>query len=354
MQKQILMKNNILLLISGLVLLITSCSTEVNINDDWQAIPVVYGILDKNSTEHFIKVNKAFLGDMPASEMAQYSDSLFYNNVDVKLYRKLSNTERQYVCSFLPTDDYPKEDGFFTNDRNTVFKASNVELEASYGGNLYNYQLEVYVGDIDKTVTAETELITGTYISTPSSSAPSISIHSYNNDFYYTYETGTNAKVFQMTILFNYLEVTAGDTIEKSIVWPQPAKVINVGNSSVTVQGTFGIMAFYNLLMSNIPKNENVERIVKMPNSIEFHLTAGDDNFNTYMQISAPPTGLAQSKPLFTNINNGIGLFASNINVLKTHKLSAITLDTLHRGMYTSDLNFVEKNHPYYSQTSNN
>jgi hypothetical protein len=347
------MKNSVIIILSILVLLITSCSTEIEINDEWQAIPVVYGILDKNSTEHYIKVNKAFLGDLPASTMAQYSDSLFYDNVEVSLYRKLPYGEKQYVCNFAPTDEFPKDSGYFANDRNTIYKASDIELPATQAGESYEYQLEVYIADIDRTVTSETELISGTVISSPSSSPMAlISVHNYSQDFTYTYETGTNGRVFQMIIQFNYLEVSAGDTIEKNIVWPQPVKVIDIGNSSVTVQSTFSVMAFYNLLISNIPKDDNVQRLVKMPNSIDFRLAAGDDNFSTYMQISAPATGIAQSKPLFTNITNGIGLFASNINVIRSKRVSPITLDTLHRGIYTKDLSFVERNNPYYTQTS--
>lgn len=345
------MRNILIIILSSLVLLIVSCSTEIDINDEWQAIPVVYGILDKNSTEHYIKVNKAFLGDMPASQMAQYSDSLFYNNVEISLYRKLQFGERQYVCNFLPTDEFPKDSGYFANDRNTIFKASDIELIATQAGESYEYQLEVYIEDIDRTVTAETELISGTVISSPSSSPlAKISVHNYNQDFTYTYETGTNGRVFQMIIQFNYLEVFDGDTIEKNIAWPQPVKIIDIGNSSVTVQSTFSVMAFYNLLISNIPENDNVQRLVKMPNSIDFRLAAGDDNLNTYMQISAPATGIAQSKPLFTNITNGIGLFASNINIIRSKQVSSITLDTLHRGIYTKDLSFVDKNNPYYTQ----
>jgi hypothetical protein len=54
-----------------------SCSTEVEINGEWQATPVVFGVIDQSKSEHFIKVNKTFLGDLPASEMASISDSLF-------------------------------------------------------------------------------------------------------------------------------------------------------------------------------------------------------------------------------------------------------------------------------------
>lgn len=66
--------------------LIAACSTDFNINAGWQEITVVYGLLNQKETTHYIKINKAFLGEGNALTMAQMEDSSsYYNNLEVKV-----------------------------------------------------------------------------------------------------------------------------------------------------------------------------------------------------------------------------------------------------------------------------
>jgi len=60
---------------------VQSCSTDVDINAPWKDITVVYGLLNQNDNIHYIKVNKAFLGDASAYEMAAISDSVNYQDI---------------------------------------------------------------------------------------------------------------------------------------------------------------------------------------------------------------------------------------------------------------------------------
>ena len=49
-----------------------------NINAEWQDITVVYGLLDQSRFHHYIRVNKAFLGNGNALTMAKNFDSTNY------------------------------------------------------------------------------------------------------------------------------------------------------------------------------------------------------------------------------------------------------------------------------------
>ena len=112
-------KITILGLISA-VLLMTSCQDNMDVNDEWKNIPVVYALLSQADTIHYVKVNKAFLGEAPASEMAQESDSLFYNDVQVWV-NKIANGSVVQRMNFLPVDTITKPDGYFASDRNTLY-----------------------------------------------------------------------------------------------------------------------------------------------------------------------------------------------------------------------------------------
>ena len=85
-----------------------SCDNELDINDEWQDIPVLYVILNSGTEEdadgsgfgvpipesnfnydgdnqadinydHFVRVQKSFLGDGSAYDYADISDSIYYD-----------------------------------------------------------------------------------------------------------------------------------------------------------------------------------------------------------------------------------------------------------------------------------
>lgn len=334
----------ILIILLIFVFTFSACSTDVDVNGEYADIPIVYCVLDQSAEYQYVKVNKTFLGPVPASQMAQISDSLFYENVQVKLleYKNGNNTAS---WSFAPVDTIPKEEGYFANDQNTVWVASpNLDSEATY-------LVEVSINAGQHIVTGETKLIDGVRISIPNINVKTIEFFNYSGDFSYKYINGLNAKVFQMTVSFNYLEIIDGDTADKVITidWPQ-AKEYRQSVLSNEVQGKLSIANFYSLLVSNIaPADENVRRLVKMPNSIVFSLVAADENYSTFMDVTSPSQGIVQDKPSFTNLSGGYGLVASRFNTSISKSLGGRTLDSISRGVYTKELGFAPR-HDYYYQ----
>ena len=121
------------------LLALVSCNSDFDVNDKWRDTPVVFCVLDKSQTTQYVKVNKCFLGKLPASEMASVSDSLFYNcDVQVKLNRKQGNTVLK-SWNFWPSDSIPKDDGYFASDKNTIWVGKPELTEG------YTYELEVNI-----------------------------------------------------------------------------------------------------------------------------------------------------------------------------------------------------------------
>ena len=48
---------------------------------------------------------------------------------------------------------------------------------------------------------------------------------------------------------------------------------------------------------------------------IEFVLSCGNEDLNTYMEVNEPATGVVTERPSFTNIEDGIGIFGSKYQV---------------------------------------
>ena len=104
------MKGKILIIsILGLLLVFSACKSDFDVNDKWSDSPVVFCIIDKSQDMQYVKVNKSFIGKLPASEMASVSDSLFYNcDVQVKMHRKQGNAILK-TWNFRQVDSIPKE-----------------------------------------------------------------------------------------------------------------------------------------------------------------------------------------------------------------------------------------------------
>lgn len=327
-----------------------SCSTDVEVNGEWKDIPIVYCILDASAPYQYVKVNKSFLGNLPASQMAAIADSLFYQNVDVVINEYNVNNSLISTYVFEKVDTISKPEGYFGNQKNSIWiKQMNLNPDNKY-------ELVINIDNGNHIVRSETKLVKGIYMTTPSVFAPTIDIVRYNGDFEYKYNNGTGGKVFQMTIAFNYFEVDAnGDTSDvKTIVWPQNVEY-RTNLNPVEVTGKFSILAFYNLINNKLGKPQaGVKRFVKMPESIEFRLAAADENYATYMEITAPSSGIVQEKPSFTNLEGGYGLFASRFNLVMSKKFGVRTLDSLSRGIYTKDLGFANPYDQYYQNYSGN
>lgn len=340
-------KNTCLALIAGFAFILASCSTDLDINAEWEDIPVVYCVLDQSMPYQYVKVNKTFLGEQPASVMAQYSDSLYYDKVEVLLHEFTGpdhNPSKIRTVQFDEVDTIPKDPGFFASERNLVY-ISDINLDETY-----KYQLEVIIDDGRKHVLSEiTELISGAFISVPGPALQILFLSNYNASPDYKYYTGTSSKVFQMKLCFNYIEVSENDTTYHTIEWPQAIDIRNNTSENIEVAKKYDITAFYQLLINNIdPPSENIKRYVKMPDSFEFNLAMANEDYRTYMELSAPSHGIIQEKPSYTNLSDGYGLFAAKYNTQKVLKLGISTLDSIHRGIYTNHLGFESPFSQYY------
>ena len=334
---------------------VTACNSDFDVTDKWEDSPAIYCVLDKSQSMQYVKVNKSFLGNLPASEMATVSDSLFYDcDVQVKLHRKQGKSILK-TWNFWAADSIPKESGYFASDRNTIW-VGRPELTDGY-----TYELEVNIDNGRIIAKGETQLVDGSRIQVPDVRAPKIEIARYNQDFSIKYNPGANANLQETNVYFNYLEVkNTGDTVKKSInIYSNQAYKTTV-NTYSTVELAFSVLSFYSSLAAQINADDEtvVKRLVKMPDCMTFAVSSGDENLYTYMQVTKPTSGIAQDRPIFTNVyidesskmNGGkaYGLIASRYTVSLTKALGSETLDSISRGIHTKNLNFPSWADNYY------
>ena len=112
-----------LLLISTLFM---ACETDFEVNADWKEVMVVYGLLDQSETLQYIKINKAYLGEGDAMQMASVADSVNYNpeNLEVKIFKVKDGVFGSIdTLGFVTLYDtiLEKEDGLFATDENIIY-----------------------------------------------------------------------------------------------------------------------------------------------------------------------------------------------------------------------------------------
>jgi hypothetical protein len=92
------------------------------------------------------------------------------------------------------------------------------------------------------------------------------------------------------------------------------------------------------MLNREIPYDPSVTRAVR---KIMYVFTVGSDDLNTYMEVTEPSTTIVQERPTFSNIENGIGLFASRTKrFVGPFRLGQETVDNIRTNPLTKDLGF--------------
>jgi hypothetical protein len=288
------------------LIVFSSCETDFDVNAEWDDVTIVYGLLDPNSEIQLIKINKAYLGVGDAIQMASVSDSLNYtpSDLDVKLYRIKSLGFGQYdtlATVNLYDTILEKDDGLFSTEENIIyaFKKPN----SFYNTNSF-YVLEITNLKTNDKVFSQTEIINNFNFESLNSS---FEWGLYNGDLVDSlrfrtknieWTKSTNGEIYQLDIIVNYLE----DGENKNLVWSQPLIEYTSGNMSVKIKGD----QFFLFLTNNLSNNTTKQFL-----NLDLLMTVGTNDLKTYINVNKPFSGIVQERPVYSNINNGIGLFSS-------------------------------------------
>ena len=332
----------ILTLFVLLIFSLYSCNNDFNINDEWENITVVYGILDPNEPVNYIRVNKAFLGVGDLYQMAAVSDSIQYLPVlDVKLERYDNGVLRQTIQ--LADTVIPKEQnnpygqpGIFATDNNILYYTRQV---ISPG---YKYKLRINSYLLPKEVWSETELMNPAdfkILKPTSTMPPKIAFEDYNRNFDFEWESVANGRIYQVVVRFHFSETTTSGTTLKYTDWiltPEYSLSLSGGEKMLK---SVKVIDFYQMLVNQIPEAHGE---VRRPLSVDFMFFIAHEELNIYIQVTKPSTNIVQDRPSYTNIKNGIGIFTCRINKeIPNRILTFRTIDSIANGKYTRKLGFT-------------
>ena len=341
------MKKNISIFSALLVLffVFTSCKNTFNIAADWKEIPVVYGLLDADSSVQYIKIEKAFLDQhLSALQMAANPDSMYYHetlNVKIDGYDIYGNLkDRNEVFKLVNGDTLKpaltKAPGIFASSPN-LFYILKKKLNANY-----TYYLTVTKADGSILTTSSTNLV-GSSTMLVSSPLSLLYRGDYNPKVQAAFNGGANAVYCDVTLRFRYSEkdLTTSVLMHRYLDLPLFTHLaINPLTLVPEPQPTFDGRALYEFLAQEIPVNSNMQRTFE---GIDFLIFGVNQNSVNYVNVQNAQAGITSGTAQldYSNIKNGMGIFASRATkIFPNYALEAKTLDSLKMGRYTYNLGF--------------
>ena len=320
---------------------LTACETDFEVNAPWKDITIVYGLISQNDSVHYIKVNKAFLGDGNALDYAAIADSSSYGDkIEVTIIEKgLNGSIRSFICD--TTTVYNKEPGIFYYPEQVVYKAA-FKVPSNLEAQQYTYTVEVKNKITGKIVNAVTPLVKDFVIETPRPGQQSIDFISESNQKI-KWISAKDGRRYNVTIRFWFDEVVnLYDTTQRYIDWDFNSVKSGSVNGNEPMEIIYAPLDFYPVCVNLIPyKDAQQESLVtsRLVDRAEFRFAVAGDELNTYMEVNEPSSGIVQEKPEYTNIENGIGLFSCRYT-----KTASIPIGTrTEEKLIAEDIKFVNK-----------
>ena len=352
-----------LLLLFGLIFSIYSCRTDFDLNAPYKISPVVYGLLDQSLDTQFVKINKSFLGDGNNVSYAAINDCTLFDSL-------IAVIEGYDLSNNLVSLDTLKEinvknidDGIFYEDEQKLyfFTSYNNRLddELTYHLNVNVPSHDLKFGAVTNLVEKggtnpsfnylfETIIIRGIKINGIRFIDKVLIEDDNYMDQLFSWRSTNNGERYELVLKFHFQEhLLDGSVISRYLEWnlgtQKSTDVYNNGEFQKTISGS----AFYDMVASRLDNYSLESQVVKRTftsKPVEFVLTIGNDILNTYMEVNEPVTGIVTEKPAFSNINNGIGIFASKFQCAEFFSIQRGTILELCLGPKTSEFKFCYEN----------
>lgn len=326
----------IILLIIVVSTVFTSCKSDFDLNAPYKETMVVYGFLNSADTiAQYIRISKAFLGEGNALIMAQQPDSINYADIlDVKL-EEILNGSSINTYQLERVDSIPKDAGLFAYPYQVYYLLKNQRVNSTS-----MYRLTIRNTQTGNTASSLTRIVkdlnSSIDIDNPSAAdadfAPA-------NMFSVKFRPVSNGKVYDVVIRFHYTEDSAGILSYHFVDWNFPDQFVSSTNDIIF---PYYRPDFYRLLANSIPFKSGVTRVPGNSSlgypPMEFQILAGTEDFHTYLELNSSSNTSLQDPPLFTTVENGVGLFTSRLIHIERRNLTQRSIDTLFEGHLTKDL----------------
>jgi len=322
------LKQYLLLGLSIVCLFFTSCETEVEVNDDFEPVPVIFGLLNPNETNHIIRINRTYLGGN-ALDGALVPDSSTYKNINPVIEEVVNgNVSNTYTLTKTTIADKDENGVFYTTPNVAYTFNATLRTDALYRLRFTVAGKEVYAEtNLAKEISFETVFINRPTLNLASGdptlnpgSTPYLNVSSGFN-----YDEGSVTRVEAIASL-NFTEKrTDGSLIQRSISL-KTNTISFIQDNSSEEKFTINTQQLLNNVGNTLSSEDNSLVEQRQLEGVTVELIGGNEDLDIYIQIGESSGGISQEKPEFTNIffgdDNGIGILASKVNTVITKDIT--------------------------------
>jgi len=356
----------ICLLVTG-VFTFTRCSTDVDLTAEYKSIPIVFGLLDAEDDIQWVGINRTWLGEGDQTVAAMVQDSSEYapERIPAQFVAVIGSVAtRVFPLHDTPLETKAENGSFFAPEHIAYFARTTnnngTKLDADA-----EYRFELVIDDTTE-VEAITNMISVTLgnITQPPMGVDNIKLSFANvgssnvtyPDYNFEWSSTPGAARYQATLVVHYVEhywaddfqTTLDSSAAKQLEIPIGSVDPNDDDGGQIMNKSFPGQSFFSNLGSRLEKNVRITRELgiwdeenQISEAFDFVLTVANDELAIFLDINAPVTNIILERPEYSNINGGLGLWASRTTQgVYGLGYTTDTIEHLQEGDDTAELNF--------------
>lgn len=292
------MKKNIIIIL--VLLSVMACDNKLDINAPYRQIPVVYGLIDKNETVQYIRIEKVFQNSIEtqASVAAKITDSLYLKNLKVQL---IVNND---TINCIRTNNFPKNSGYFANDSNFIYQSNPYNW---FGVGLAKVNLL-----IKDTVSGNVFTSSCTLIGDQAIESRNITIsENPANKFSFRYTLNKSAYIIDAAVRFKYIEASNDNPtefVEKSHDYYVQTGLETARLGSIVSTSIKSVDIFNDWKVFFAAQSPNV---IRKYMGVEYVTWGAGPDFLDIQEVNKPNGSFVQKRTDYSNIKGGLGIFTS-------------------------------------------
>ena len=306
-----------------IIFIITACETSIDIIKEGPSQPVVYCILNKDDSIHYVRLEKSFSGAKNALNMAKIADSIYYKSANVRL-DFYSEGFKYHSIILEPSTEIIKDKGIFSSNYHVVYKTT----ERLPGTDI---SLIVEIPDLKDIVYANTKMINKSRFINPRMYMTQIGLF-YEQPFEIEFIGGGP---------YNELGIQVYYTDNKNgIIENKMVEIIKTATLKPNSSGFNYLLREENFLRPlSRAINTDSSVILRKLKQIDLVAYSADQEFLYFKELFQTTNDLNHLP--YSNIVNGYGLLTNRSTAYKTgFTLTRRSLDSLANGRYTRQLKF--------------
>jgi hypothetical protein len=286
----------------SLLLLASACSTDFEVNAPYEEKTVVYCLLDGDSAFQTARITRTFLTETNALDAAQDSSKSEYapNEIQVRLRPTSGSTlnlERQvFTGKAIDGDFYAPNQIIYRNANSTTLNASA------------NYTLQVIKNEA---VIAESEPVSLVQNFTPELTTVAIQLRRNEVRFTPTHPFRSGTGTIKLYANFTVKETFLDNRPEEihQFRWDISADQDVAAGGRAAFEGGSLVGILNSAFDTNNTRNNFIDK--REISSITLTVVAASPEFRNYLLVRNNASAFTQTKPIYTNVKNGLGLVAS-------------------------------------------